>query len=40
MTVTMTVSSDMTNVWLYDCNITLILTLDSKIENKLKIKLN
>ena len=36
MTITMTVSSDVTDVWQHDNDVTLNLTLDSKIENKWK----
>jgi len=40
VTVTMTMSSDVTNVWQCNHNITLTLTLDSKIENQSKINNN
>ena len=39
MTVTMTISSDVTNVWQCNHDTTLTLTLDSKIKNQSKLKL-
>ena len=38
VTITMTVSSDMANVWQHNYDVTLTLTLSSKEKNKLKIK--
>ena len=38
VTITMTVSSDVTDVWQYDHDITLILTLDPNKEKKRKKK--